>query len=292
MAARHGPLQKQGNLAVAGYRAKLAGQEVVGRPWTADGHFAILKLLGCRAVPILILFHALGVDQVGDIDQHALGRDLLAADFFFQWIEQLMDLDRESPSFRLTLAFSRRLHFELGQIIAANGVGKFDVDHRFAQGTIADDQLDVHFGLAAQLRDTQAKSAPVDPDGLAKCVIAIEDCAEFEGQDGGIAEAVADDSRMLNRGFMVEFAGCVVVFADYYGEFTTGIAQNSSSVDPLNSLKKKRTSGAGAIWEGLVLGKTVRVPRHVELSEPGWRRTKPSLTSSYFAKACELRVWK
>ena len=74
-------------------------------------------------------------------------------------------------------------------------------------------------------------------------------------------------------------------FGDAVAEFTTGIAQNSSPVDPLHALKKERTSGAGAIWEGLMLGKTVRVPRHVELSEPGSRRTKPSLTSSYFAKS-------
>src|SRR5438270_640067 len=33
-----------------------------------------------------------------------------------------------------------------------------------------------------------------------------------------------------------------------------------------------------------MLGKTIRVPRHVELSEPGWRRTKPPLTSSCIAK--------
>jgi hypothetical protein len=35
----------------------------------------------------------------------------------------------------------------------------------------------------------------------------------------------------------------------------------------------KGASGTGAIWEGLVLGKAVCVPRHIELSEPGRRRT-------------------
>src|ERR1017187_2701302 len=33
-----------------------------------------------------------------------------------------------------------------------------------------------------------------------------------------------------------------------------------------------------------MLGKTVRVPRHVELSELGWRRAGPPLTSSFSPK--------
>lgn len=36
-----------------------------------------------------------------------------------------------------------------------------------------------------------------------------------------------------------------------------------------------------------MLGKTVRVPRHVELSEPGWRRNWPASHVECFAKACE-----
>src|SRR6202142_2834308 len=40
-----------------------------------------------------------------------------------------------------------------------------------------------------------------------------------------------------------------------------------------------------------MLGKTVRVPRHVELSEPGWRRADPPLTSSFSPKLVQ-RFWK
>ena len=80
---------------------------------------------------------------------------------------------------------------------------------------------------------------------------------------------------MVDGGFVVELAGCVVIFADDHSEFTTGIAQNRCSIDALNALQQKRAASAGSIWEGLVLGKTVRVPRHIELSEPGWRRTDP-----------------
>ena len=70
--------------------------------------------------------------------------------------------------------------FSLDKVVATDGVGKFNVDHGFAEGAITDDQFDVHFRLSTQLGDAQAKSAPVDPDGLAKSIIAVENCAETE----------------------------------------------------------------------------------------------------------------
>src|SRR5580698_281280 len=90
---------------------------------------------------------------------------------------------------------------------------------------------------------------------------------------------------------VVQFTGCVVIFADDHREFATGIAQNRSAVHSLNALEEERAASAGSIREGLMLGKTVRVPRHVELSEPGWRRTGPSLTSSFSPKLVQ-RCWK
>jgi hypothetical protein len=56
----------------------------------------------------------------------------------------------------------------------------------------------VHFGLSAQFGDAQAKSPPVDPDGLAEGVIAVENGAEFERKDRGIAKAVADYTSVIN----------------------------------------------------------------------------------------------
>src|SRR6202140_4999778 len=100
-------------LAVASYGAQLPGQKVIGRPWTADRDFAVLQLLGGGGVAVLVLLHTFGVDQVGDVDQHALGCDLLAADFFLPRIEQLMHLYGEGPRLSLTLAFTRRLDLQL-----------------------------------------------------------------------------------------------------------------------------------------------------------------------------------
>src|ERR1700688_1979368 len=80
-------------LAVSSHSAQLARKEMVGRPRSADRHFAVLQLLGGGGVAVLVFFHAFGVDQMGNVNQHALGSDLLAADFFLEWIEQLVDLD-------------------------------------------------------------------------------------------------------------------------------------------------------------------------------------------------------
>src|SRR5450755_3872446 len=111
------------HLAVAGYGAQLPRKKVVGWPRTADRHFAVLQLLSGGGVAVLVFFYALGVDQVGDVDQHTLGSDLFAADFFLKRAKQLVYLDGQSPRFGLALAFAGRFYLQLGQIIAADGVG-------------------------------------------------------------------------------------------------------------------------------------------------------------------------
>ena len=55
-------------LGVARDHAQLTGQEVVRRPGSADGQFAVLQLLGGAAVAVLIFFDGFRVNQVGDVD--------------------------------------------------------------------------------------------------------------------------------------------------------------------------------------------------------------------------------
>ena len=221
---------------------------------------------------------------MGDVDQHPLGSDLLAADFFFERVKQLVHLDRKRARLGLALSLAGCLYLQLGQVVAAHGVRQDDVDHGLAQRAIADDQFDVHFGLSAQLGDTEAKGTAVDPDSLAQGVIAVENGAKFEREYRGVAETVADHAGMIDCCLMVQFTGCVVVLAHNHSEFATGITQDRSAINALNALKQERAASAGAIWEGLMFSKTVRVPRHVELSEPGWRQTGPPLTSSFSPK--------
>src|SRR6202022_4220731 len=136
---------KSWSLAISYHCAQLAGQEVVRWPRAADRHFTVFQLLGGGAVAILVFFYRLGIDQVGEVNQHARGSDLLAADFFFQRIEKLMHLHRERTGLGLALAFTGSLHPKLREIVAANGVGKLNVDHGLSKGTVAHPHLDGHF---------------------------------------------------------------------------------------------------------------------------------------------------
>src|SRR5216684_212778 len=82
-------------LAIPRHRPQLHGQEVVGGPGSADGYFAVLQLLGGAGVAVLVFLDRLGVDEMGDVDEHALRGNLFAAHLFFQRVEQFVDLDRE-----------------------------------------------------------------------------------------------------------------------------------------------------------------------------------------------------
>src|ERR1700690_463227 len=161
-------------LAVAGHGTQLPGQEVVRRPGSADGDFAVLQLLGGAAIAVLIFLYRLGVDEMGDVDEHALRSDLLAAHFLFQRVKQLMDLYREGAGFGLAFAIAGYLDLQLRKIVAPAGVGQDDIDHSLAERAISDRELDVHLGLAAEPDDAQTESAPVDPDRLAEGVVAFE----------------------------------------------------------------------------------------------------------------------
>jgi len=67
--------------------AQLAWQEVIRGPGAADRDFAVLQLLGSTRIAVLIFLDGFAINQVGDVDEHAIGFNALAADFLFQRIE-------------------------------------------------------------------------------------------------------------------------------------------------------------------------------------------------------------
>src|SRR5208337_2407287 len=91
-------------LAVSGHGTQLPGQEVVGGPGSADSHLTVFQLLGGGGVAVLVFFNRLGIDEMGDVDEHALGGNLLAAHLFFQRVKQLVYLYREGTSLGLAFA--------------------------------------------------------------------------------------------------------------------------------------------------------------------------------------------
>src|SRR6266852_5087405 len=194
-------------LAVAGDRTHLPRQEMVRRPRTGHDHLAVFELLGGSAVTVLIFFDGLGVDEVSDIEQHSVGIDLLAADFFLQRIEELVHLDGEGAGFGLAFALPRCLLAKLGQVLAANRIGQNNLFHGAAKRTVPDRQLDAHFGLAAKPLHALTESAAVGTNGLADGIFGVENRSEAEGQDSGGSEAPADHAGMLQNGFFIEVGG-------------------------------------------------------------------------------------
>jgi hypothetical protein len=77
-ALRHGP--------------ELTRQEVIRRPRPADRDLAILELLGGVGIAVLVFFDGFGINQVGDVDEHSVGIDPLATDFFLERTEQPVHL--------------------------------------------------------------------------------------------------------------------------------------------------------------------------------------------------------
>src|ERR1019366_4488186 len=178
-------------LAVAGHLPQLFRQEMIWRPRSAYYHLAVLELLGGRAVAVLILLDRLGVDQVGYVEQHAVGCDALAAHFFFERIEKFVDLHGEGASFGLAFAVARGLLAELGQVFASHRVRQDDLLHIAASRAVAHDELDAHLRLAAQPLHALTERAAVRADSLADRILGVENCSKAKGYDGCGAEALA-----------------------------------------------------------------------------------------------------
>src|ERR1700679_1759211 len=78
---------------------------------------------------------------------------------------------------------------------------------------------------------------------------------------------------MLDDRLLVHFSSTWVVLAHNHSKLAAGIAEDRGSIHALNVLNYERATGTGAVGKSLVLSKAVCVPRHIEFSEPGRRRT-------------------
>ncbi len=232
---------------VARDRAQLAWQEMIWRPGSADSQLAILQLLGGAGIAVLIFFHRLRIDQVGDVNQHAIGVDPLAADLFFQRIEQLVDLNGKRPRLGLAFAVLGSFLAQLDQVFAANRIRQLDFQQCLAEGAVRTISLGA-FRLcrAAGRRSGQRRGGWRAPPG--EGLITVENGSETERKHRASAEADAHHPRVLQNCFVLEFAlSASVVLADYHGEFTAGIAQNRSCVHTLNAFQEERAPRAYSI---------------------------------------------
>jgi len=77
---------------------------MVRRPGSTDRYLAILELASSRHVAVLIFFDLLGINQVGDINNHPAGIHPLATDLLGKRIEEAVNLDGKCLGLALAIA--------------------------------------------------------------------------------------------------------------------------------------------------------------------------------------------
>jgi hypothetical protein len=108
---------------------------------------------------------------------------------------------------------------------------------------------------------------------LPKRVVAVEDGSEPERQHRAGAETDAYHAGMLEDSFLVYFMSSAIVLADHDSEVSARVAEDGGSIHTLDAFQEEGTPGTGTIRECLMLGQAVCVPRHIDLSESGQRRS-------------------
>src|SRR5215470_6696049 len=223
---------------------------MIGRPRTTDRKLTILQLLGGCVVSVLIFFYRLGIDEVGNVDQHAFRIHLLAADLLFEGIEQLVYLHRDGPRLGLTLAVPRCLDPQLGEVFASHSIGKLRVRHGLAQGTIPNHQFQVHLRLAPQPLHALTEGPPVGADCLPQSILAVKHSPKPERQDRALPETHAYHPRMLQYRLLIQITR-LFVLTDDHRKLPAGISHHGSSIYSLYTFKQKRPPGTTTVCEGL-----------------------------------------
>jgi hypothetical protein len=161
---------------------------------------------------------------VGDIQHHPAAICEAAAYLFVERHEQAVHLETDGACTRLALPRPGRVLAQVGQILAANTFGG-DLLLELLAAAVVNKDFEVHLGLAAELIDVAEELALVGADGLAQDVIVVEDGSEAEGKDGGVLEAVRDDTGVVNAGLLIEsFEG--VVLTDDDGKVAGGVKKD------------------------------------------------------------------
>ena len=158
----------------------------------------------------------LALDQVRDIENHFAALGQPAAYLFVKRKEEPVHLEAHGPRPCLTLTSARGVLSQAAQIFTADAFGRLLVFQSVGTA-ILDHDLEVHFGLAAQLLEVPHELALVRPDRLAQALIVVENRAEPEGQHGGMLKAVGDHAGMIHACFLIQIVGGCVL-ADDDGE--------------------------------------------------------------------------
>ena len=123
-----------------------------------------------------------------------------------------MHLEADCAGSGLALALPGSRLAEVGEVFAADLI-RGEISKLFTAGAIVNEYLEVHLGFAAEFFDIADELALVGPNGFAEAFVVVKDCAESEGKDCGVFEAICDDSCVVYPGFLIKSV-CRVMFAD------------------------------------------------------------------------------
>jgi hypothetical protein len=151
---------------------------------------------------------------VGDVENHFAGLSEAAAHFFIEGDEEAMHLEADGAGARLAFALTGCRFAKIGEVTATHFVGRNLGE--LASAAIVHEDLEVHFGFAAEFIDVAEELTLVGPDGFAETFVVVEDGSKAERENSGVFEAVSDDASMIHTGFLIE-GFCGIVFADDNG---------------------------------------------------------------------------
>ena len=91
--------------------------------------------------------------------------------------------------------------------------------------TIVDMDFEVHLGLAVKAFEIALELALIGTDGFAETLVVLKYGSKTEREDGGLFEAVGDNSCVIDTGFLIHGI-CWVMFADDDCQVTGGVEKD------------------------------------------------------------------
>jgi len=192
-----------------------------------------------------------------------------------------MHLETDRPRTRLALTLPHGILSQAGQIFAAHTLGG-KVLYDLAGTTIVHEDLQVHFGLAAQLVDIAQKLALVGADGFSQTLIVVEDRSKPERQHRGVLETIGDYPGVVHARFLIEIFRWVM-FADDDGEVAGGVKKYLISANAEDSFHWNGFAMTGQFRKSLLFTNAVGIPCH-----DGTLRTRAPVNAALWWNLCEL----
>jgi hypothetical protein len=193
--------------------ASKAMNEVVGRPRAGELEVALAHHRAGGRKLVLVALNAFAVDQVGNVQQHLAAFGHAAADFFIQRRKHPMHLEAHGAGAGLAFALAGGVLTQVGQVFFADAFeGQVFLEFLGAAGVYVD--FEVHLGLAVKAFEIALKLPLIRPDRLTEAFVVLKDGAKPERKNGGVLEAIGDNSGVVDSSFLIEVFGWVV-FTDH-----------------------------------------------------------------------------